>query len=94
MAYRCATPPWRHSWLHFRHCEVAAFAAGGMRHVHGILAVCAGSCGPGNLHLIMVCSTPPAALPVVAIAAHISFAEMARAISRKPSGQLFRECSS
>src|SRR5258708_36622425 len=39
-------------WLHVRHEEVAAFAAGGGAHVTGGLAVCAGSCGPGNLHLI------------------------------------------
>src|SRR5258708_36117077 len=39
-------------WLHVRHEEVAAFAAGGGAHVAGGLAVCVGSCGPGNLHLI------------------------------------------
>ena len=39
-------------WLHVRHEEVAAFAAGADAHVTGELAVCAGSCGPGNLHLI------------------------------------------
>src|SRR5579871_5040982 len=39
-------------WLHVRHEEVAAFAAGADAHLTGDLAVCAGSCGPGNLHLI------------------------------------------
>src|ERR1700735_1608267 len=39
-------------WLHVRHEEVAAFAAGADAHVTGALAVCAGSCGPGNLPLI------------------------------------------
>src|SRR6202790_4524962 len=39
-------------WVHVRHEEVAAFAAGADAHVTGELAVCAGSCGPGNLHLI------------------------------------------
>jgi pyruvate dehydrogenase (quinone) len=39
-------------WLHVRHEEVAAFAAGADAHVAGGLAVCAGSCGPGYLHLI------------------------------------------
>ena len=39
-------------WVHVRHEEVAAFAAGGEAHLTGELAVCAGSCGPGNLHLI------------------------------------------
>ena len=39
-------------WVHVRHEEVAAFAAGAEAHLTGSLAVCAGSCGPGNLHLI------------------------------------------
>ena len=39
-------------WVHVRHEEVAAFAAGAEAHLTGDLAVCAGSCGPGNLHLI------------------------------------------
>ena len=39
-------------WMHVRHEEVAAFAAGAEAAVTGELAVCAGSCGPGNLHLI------------------------------------------
>src|SRR6266853_1127392 len=43
-------------WVHVRHEEVAAFAAGADAHVTGELAVCAGSCGPGNLHLINECS--------------------------------------
>jgi pyruvate dehydrogenase (quinone) len=37
-------------WLHTRHEEAAAFAAGAEAHLTGKLAVCAGSCGPGNLH--------------------------------------------
>src|SRR5271167_4099026 len=40
-------------WIHVRHEEVAAFAAGAEAHLTGDIAVCAGSCGPGNLHLIM-----------------------------------------
>ena len=39
-------------WLHVRHEETAAFAAGAHAQITGCLAVCAGSCGPGNLHLI------------------------------------------
>src|SRR5258708_15533023 len=39
-------------WMHTRHEEVAAFAAGADAAATGKLAVCAGSCGPGNLHLI------------------------------------------
>jgi hypothetical protein len=40
------------AWIHVRHQEVAAFAAGAEAHLTGDLAACAGSCGPGNLHLI------------------------------------------
>ncbi len=39
-------------WVHVRHEEAAAFAAGAESHLTGEIAVCAGSCGPGNLHLI------------------------------------------
>ncbi|HUO90184.1 MAG TPA: thiamine pyrophosphate-binding protein, partial [Rhizomicrobium sp.] len=39
-------------WIHVRHEEVAAFAAGAEAHLTGELTVCAGSCGPGNLHLV------------------------------------------
>src|SRR6201995_3009981 len=39
-------------WIHVRHEEVAAFAAAGEAQIAGELSVCAGSCGPGNLHLI------------------------------------------
>src|SRR6201990_514830 len=39
-------------WIHVRHEESAAFAAGAEAHLTGGLAVCAGSCGPGKLHLI------------------------------------------
>ena len=59
-------------WLHVRHEEVAAFAAGADAHVTGGLAVCAGSCGPGNLHLINgLFDCQRTRVPVVAIAAHI-----------------------
>ena len=39
-------------WVHVRHEEAGAFAAGAEAHLTGELAVCAGSCGPGNLHLV------------------------------------------
>ena len=42
-------------WLGTRHEETAAFAAGAEAHISGELAVCAGSCGPGNMHLINGC---------------------------------------
>ena len=62
----------RIAWMHVRHEEVAAFAAGGEAAVTGELAVCAGSCGPGNLHLINgLFDCHRSHVPVLAIAAHI-----------------------
>ena len=64
-------------WLHVRHEEVAAFAAGADAHVSGQLAVCAGSCGPGNLHLINgLYDCHRSRVPVLAIAAQIPSAEL------------------
>src|SRR6201985_2556951 len=64
-------------WQHVRHEEVAAFAAAGEAAVTGQLAVCAGSCGPGNLHLINgLFDANRSRVPVLAIAAHIPTAEM------------------
>src|SRR6202048_1491052 len=59
-------------WVHVRHEETAAFAAGAEAHLTGSLAVCAGSCGPGNLHLINgLYDCHRNRVPVLAIAAHI-----------------------
>ena len=64
-------------WVHVRHEEVAAFAAGAEAHLTGELAVCAGSCGPGNLHLINgLFDCQRSRVPVLAIAAHIPSAEI------------------
>jgi pyruvate dehydrogenase (quinone) len=64
-------------WLHIRHEEVAAFAAGADAHLTGNLAVCAGSCGPGNLHLINgLFDCHRSRVPVVALAAQIPSAEL------------------
>jgi pyruvate dehydrogenase (quinone) len=64
-------------WVHVRHEEVAAFAAGAEAHLTGDLAVCAGSCGPGNLHLINgLFDCHRSRVPVLAIAAHIPSAEI------------------
>src|ERR1700721_3679749 len=64
-------------WLHMRHEEGAAFAAGAEAHLTGELAVCAGSCGPGNLHLINgLFDCQRSRVPVLAIAAHIPSAEI------------------
>ena len=82
-------------WLHVRHEEVAAFAAGAEAQLTGRLAVCAGSCGPGNLHLInglFDCHRSRA--PVLAIAAHIPSAEIGSGYFQETHPQnLFRECS-
>ena len=64
-------------WIHMRHEEAAAFAAGAEAHLTGELAVCAGSCGPGNLHLINgLFDCHRSRVPVLAIAAHIPSAEI------------------
>src|ERR1700747_112563 len=67
----------RIDWIHVRHEEVAAFAAGAEAHLTGTLAVCAGSCGPGNLHLINgLFDCHRSNVPVLAIAAHIPSSEI------------------
>ena len=83
-------------WLHVRHEEVAAFAAGADAHVTGELAVCAGSCGPGNLHLINgLFDCHRSRVPVVAIAAHIPSPEIGSGFFQETHPEhLFRECSS
>ncbi len=64
-------------WLGTRHEEVAAFAAGAEAHLTGKLAVCAGSCGPGNMHLINgLFDCHRNKVPVLAIAAHIPSTEI------------------
>src|SRR3984893_8445208 len=82
-------------WLHVRHEEVAAFAAAGEAHLTGELAVCAGSCGPGNLHLINgLFDCHRSRLPVLAIAAQIPSAEIGAGYFQETHPQdLFRECS-
>src|SRR5690348_17458292 len=82
-------------WIHVRHEEVAAFAAGAEAHLTGNLAVCAGSCGPGNLHLINgLFDCHRSRVPVLAIAAQIPSAEIGRGYFQETHpDQLFRECS-
>jgi pyruvate dehydrogenase (quinone) len=82
-------------WVHVRHEEVAAFAAGAEAHVTGSLAVCAGSCGPGNLHLINgLFDCHRSRVPVLAIAAHIPSAEIGCGYFQETHPQiLFKECS-
>jgi pyruvate dehydrogenase (quinone) len=64
-------------WVHVRHEETAAFAAGAEAQLTGKLAVCAGSCGPGNLHLINgLYDAHRSMAPVLAIASHIPTTEI------------------
>jgi pyruvate dehydrogenase (quinone) len=82
-------------WVHLRHEEVAAFAAGADAHLTGSLAVCAGSCGPGNLHLINgLFDCHRSRVPVLAIAAHIPSAEIGSGYFQETHPEtLFKECS-
>src|SRR6201997_2743662 len=82
-------------WIHVRHEEVAAFAAGAEAHLTGALAVCAGSCGPGNLHLINgLFDCQRSRLPVLAMAAQIPSAEIGGGYFQETHPQsLFKECS-
>jgi len=82
-------------WIHVRHEEVAAFAAAGESQVTGGLAVCAGSCGPGNLHLINgLFDAHRSRTPVLAIAAQIPSGEIGGGYFQETHPQeLFRECS-
>ena len=82
-------------WIHVRHEESGAFAAGAEAQLTGKLTACAGSCGPGNLHLInglFDCHRSMA--PVLAIASHIPTTEIGTAFFQETHPEiLFRECS-
>ena len=82
-------------WVHVRHEEVAAFAAGAEAQMTGELAVCAGSCGPGNLHLINgLFDCHRSRVPVLGIAAHIPSAEIGSGYFQETHPEtLFQECS-
>jgi pyruvate dehydrogenase (quinone) len=82
-------------WIHVRHEETAAFAAGAEAHLTGSLAVCAGSCGPGNLHLINgLYDCHRNRVPVVAIAAQIPSAELGSSYFQETHPEhLFAQCS-
>src|ERR1700729_2796719 len=82
-------------WQHVRHEEAAAFAAAGEAALTGELAVCAGSCGPGNLHLINgLFDANRSRVPVLAVAAHIPRVEIGDTYFQETHPQeLFRECS-
>ncbi len=82
-------------WIHMRHEESAAFAAGAEAHLTGALAVCCGSCGPGNLHLINgLFDCHRSGVPVLAIAAHIPSTEIGLDYFQATHPEsLFKECA-
>jgi pyruvate dehydrogenase (quinone) len=82
-------------WLHVRHEETAAFAAGAEAHLTGKLAVCAGSCGPGNLHLINgLYDCHRSRVPVLAIAAQVPSQEIGSSYFQETHPEhLFAQCS-
>jgi pyruvate dehydrogenase (quinone) len=82
-------------WIGVRHEEVAAFAAGAEAHLTGGLAVCAGSCGPGNLHLINgLYDCHRSRVPVLALAAQIPSSELGSNYFQETRPDiLFKDCS-
>ncbi len=82
-------------WVQVRHEEAAAFAAGAEAQLTGRLAACAGSCGPGNLHLINgLYDAHRSMAPVLALASHIPSGEIGTGFFQETHpDQLFRECS-
>ena len=82
-------------WIHMRHEEAGAFAAGAEAHLTGELAVCAGSCGPGNLHLINgLFDCHRSRVPVLAIAGHIPSSEIGIDFFQATHPEtLFKDCS-
>jgi pyruvate dehydrogenase (quinone) len=83
------------AWMHVRHEEAAAFAAGAESQLTGEIAVCAGSCGPGNMHLINgLYDCHRSRVPVLAIAAQVPSQEMGSGYFQETHPQhLFKDCS-
>src|SRR6266436_6616785 len=82
-------------WIGVRHEETAAFAAGAEAHLTGRLAVCAGSCGPGNMHLVNgLYDCHRSRVPVLALAAQIPSNEIGSGYFQETDpAQLFAKCS-
>jgi pyruvate dehydrogenase (quinone) len=82
-------------WVLVRHEEVAAFAAGAEAHLTGSLTVCAGSCGPGNMHLINgLYDCHRSRVPVLAIAAQVPSGELGSNYFQETRPDiLFKDCS-
>src|SRR5271156_4833346 len=82
-------------WIHVRNEEAGAFAAGAQAHLTGELAVCAGSCGPGNVHLVNgLFDCQRSRVPVLAIAAHIPSSEIGSSYFQETHpDRFFKDCS-
>ncbi len=82
-------------WIHVRHEETAAYAAGAEAQLTGKLTACGGSCGPGNLHLINgLFDSHRSNAPVLAIASHIPTTEIGTGYFQETHPEiLFKECS-
>src|SRR6202050_1897445 len=82
-------------WIHVRHEEAGAFAASAEAQLTGTLAVCAGSCGPGNLHLINgLYDAHKTLAPVLAIASHIPSRDIGTGYFQETHPErLFQDCS-
>src|SRR5271155_3511473 len=82
-------------WIHVRNEEAGAFAAGAQAHLTGELAVCAGSCGPGNVHLVNgLFDCHRSRMPVLAIAAHIPSDEIGSTYFQETHpDRFFKDCS-
>ncbi|MEV1024787.1 pyruvate dehydrogenase [Streptomyces sp. NPDC050264] len=82
-------------WVHVRHEETAAFAAGAEAQITGRMTACAGSCGPGNLHLINgLYDAHRSMAPVLALASHIPSSEIGLGFFQETHpDRLFQECS-
>ncbi|MFL5859979.1 MAG: thiamine pyrophosphate-binding protein, partial [Solirubrobacteraceae bacterium] len=82
-------------WVQVRHEETGAFAAGAEAQLSGRLAACAGSSGPGHVHLVNgLYDAHRSMAPVVALAAHIPSAEIGTAYFQETHPDLlFADCS-
>lgn len=81
-------------WIHVRNEEVGAFAAAAEAELDGI-ACCAGSCGPGHVHLINgLYDAHRSHVPVIAIASTIPTSEFGMDFFQETNTiKLFDDCS-
>ncbi|WP_407992134.1 pyruvate dehydrogenase [Kitasatospora sp. CMC57] len=82
-------------WVHVRNEEAGAFAAAADAELTGRLAVCAGSCGPGNTHLVQgLYDAQRSGLPVLALASHIPSAQIGTGFFQETHPErVFVDCS-